>query len=98
MPEQATAIPPHVQLIQMGTSCWISRLVWTAAKLGIADHLANGSKSAAQLAGLTGTNPRAFHRLMRTLASLGILRHDADQTFALLSMVKPVRIIRSAKV
>jgi len=83
MPKQATAIPPHVQLIQMGTGYWISRLVWTAAKLGIADHLANGSKSAAQLAGLTGTNPRAFHRFMRTLASLGILKHDADQKFAL---------------
>src|SRR3954463_13780932 len=83
MPEQATAIPPHVQLIQMGTDCWISRLVWTAAKLGVADHLANGSKSAAQLAGLTGTNARALHRFMRTLASVGILRHDADQKFAL---------------
>ena len=83
MSEQGTTIPPHLQLIQMGTGCWISRLVWTAAKLGIADRLANGSKSAAEMAGPTGTNPRALHRFMRTLASLGILAHGADQKFAL---------------
>jgi hypothetical protein len=74
---------PHVQLIQMATSFEISRLVWTAANLGIADHLAGGAKSAAEIAGPTKTNPRALHRFLRTLASFGILTHCDHQKFAL---------------
>jgi hypothetical protein len=73
----------HVQLIQMATGCWLSRLVWMAANLGIADHLANGAKSAAEIAGSTRTNPRALYRFLRTLASFGILTHGGDQKFAL---------------
>ncbi len=78
-----TAVPPHVQIIQMATGCWVSRLVCTAASIRLADHLANGPKSAADLAGATATSPRALHRFMRALASFGILTQRADNTFAL---------------
>jgi O-methyltransferase/methyltransferase family protein len=67
----------------MGTAYWLSSLVYTTAKIGLADHLANGSKSATDLAGVTRTNPRALHRFMRTLASFGILTQKDDDTFAL---------------
>jgi hypothetical protein len=50
----------------------------------LADHLGGGPLSAADLAAVTGTNPRALHRFMRTLASLGILTQDEqDERFAL---------------
>src|SRR4051794_36370995 len=45
------ALPPHAQLIQMGTGSWVSAVVYAAAKLGLADQLAAGPKSAADLAG-----------------------------------------------
>ena len=77
------ALPPHVQLIQMGTASWISAVVYAAARLGIADHLAAGPRSAAELAGATGTHAPSLHRLMRTLASLGILTERDGQRFAL---------------
>jgi hypothetical protein len=83
MADTTNALPPHVQMIQMGTAYWLSSLVYTAAKIGLADHLANGARSASDLAGVTKTNPRAFHRFMRTLASFGILRQHDDDTFAL---------------
>ena len=67
------ALPPHVQLIQMGTAFWVSRVVYAAAKLGLADQLAAGPKSAAELAGAMRLHAPSLHRLMRTLASLGIL-------------------------
>ena len=76
-------LPPHVQLIQMGTAYWVSRVVYAAAKLGLADRLADGPKSAAELAGPTGTHAPSLHRLMRTLASLGILTERDAQKFAL---------------
>jgi hypothetical protein len=69
----SNALPPHAQVIQMGTGSWVSAIVYAAAKLGLADHLAAGPKSAAELAGATGTHAPSLHRLMRSLASLGIL-------------------------
>jgi len=58
--------PPHAQLIQMGTAYWISKVVYAAAKLGLADQLAAGPRSAAELAGPTRTHAPSLHRLMRT--------------------------------
>lgn len=83
MSQPQSAVPPHVQVIQMATGCWISRLISTAASIGLADYMADGAKSAAELAGSTGTNPRALHRFMRTLASFGILEQRQDDTFTL---------------
>ncbi|UGX91726.1 acetylserotonin O-methyltransferase [Bradyrhizobium barranii subsp. barranii] len=75
--------PPHVQVIQMGRAYVVARTVYAAAKLGLADQLASGPKSAAQLAGSMRVHPPSLHRLMRTLASLGILTEQAQQRFAL---------------
>ena len=83
--------PPHIQIIQMATGYWVSRLVGAAASLGLADHLANGPKSAADLAGPTGTNPRALHRLMRSLAGFGILSQDGGDKFALTELGDALR-------
>ena len=79
-------LPPHVQLIPMGSAAWISRILFAAARLGIADHLASGPRSAAELAGPTGTHAPSLHRLMRTLASLGVLTERDAQRFALTSL------------
>jgi hypothetical protein len=76
--------PPHAQIIQMGMGYWVSRALYAAAKLGLADKLAGGPRSAAELAKETGTLPSALHRLMRLLAGLGILRTEPDgKRFAL---------------
>ena len=83
MPEPQTSVPPHVQVIQMGTACWVSQLISTAASIGLADHLADGPRSAVELAGTTGSNPRALHRFMRTLASFDILTQGDGDKFTL---------------
>jgi hypothetical protein len=80
---KSQSAPPHAQLVQMGLAHWVSNIVYVAAKLSLADHLAEGPMSADQLAGPTGTHPPSLYRLMRTLASLGILAEDTDQRFAL---------------
>ncbi|MFQ5743826.1 MAG: methyltransferase [Acidobacteriota bacterium] len=76
-------LPPHAQLIQMGAASWVSAVVYAAAKLGLADHLGAGPRSAVELAGATRTHAPSLHRLMRTLASLGILTEGDAQRFAL---------------
>jgi hypothetical protein len=82
-PEARQSDPPHAQLVQMALSHWVSHIVYVAAKLGLADHLANGPSNADHLAGLTGTHAPSLYRLMRTLANLGILAEEADRRFAL---------------
>ena len=77
------ALPPHAQLIQMAVASWVSAVVYAGAKLGLADHLAAGAKNAAELAGPTGTHAPSLHRLMRSLAGLGILTEREGQRFAL---------------
>lgn len=75
--------PPHAQLIEMATAHWNSRIVYVAAKLGLADRLADGPKTADELAGPTGTHAPSLYRLMRTLAHLGLLNEEVGQRFSL---------------
>ena len=82
-PATSQVLPPHIQLIQMGRAHIVSRAVYAAAKLGLADHLASGRKSAIELAGPMNVHAPSLHRLMRTLASLGILTERPEQRFAL---------------
>src|ERR1700761_6037116 len=75
-------IPPHVQLIQMGVAIWQARAVYAAAELGIADLLAEGPRDIEQLARNTGTHAQSLGRLMRALASCGIVEEACDGLFA----------------
>lgn len=75
--------PPHAQLVQMAMAHWVSHIVYVAAKLSLADHLAKGPKNAIELAGPTKTHAPSLYRFMRTLASLGILTEDVTHRFAL---------------
>ena len=67
------ALPPHAQLIQMAMGPWVSP--WSTPPRSSAWPITwpTAPKSAAELAGPTGTHAPSLHRLMRTLASLGIL-------------------------
>ena len=81
---QSVASPPaHAQLIQMGMGFWVSRIVYAAAKLSLADRLAEKPKTAAEVAGQTNTDAASLYRLMRTLAGLGLLTEDTSHRFTL---------------
>lgn len=80
---QGSELPPHVQLIQRATAYWESRLLYVAAKLGLADHLASGPLTADALATTTGMHAPSLYRVMRTLASMGVLTEGPGHRFAL---------------
>jgi hypothetical protein len=90
-PQQESPPPPHAQLVQMGMAHWVSHIVYVAAKLALADHLAKGPINAEELAPITATHAPSLYRLMRTLASLGILAEDADHRFALTPLGEALR-------
>jgi hypothetical protein len=83
--------PPYMRLIQMGRASIISRIVYAAAKLGLADQLASGPQSAAELAGPMQVDAPSLHRLMRTLASLGILTERPEKRFSLTDLGQALR-------
>lgn len=85
------AAPPHAQLIQMAMGHWVSRIVYLAARLGLADRLADGPKGADELAGPTETHAPSLYRFMRTLSNLGILEESATHRFALTPLGEALR-------
>jgi len=64
----------------------VTAVIYVAAKLGIADLLLEGSKSAQDLARLTDTHERSLLRLMRVLVTLAICTQAVDGTFKLTEM------------
>jgi hypothetical protein len=68
-----------------------SQALIVAAQLGVADLLAEGPRRAEELAGATGTHPRALFRLLRALAGLGVFSILDDGRFALTPLSEPLR-------
>jgi O-methyltransferase domain/Dimerisation domain len=61
----------------------VTAVIYAAAKLGIADLLFEGPKTAAELARLSDTHRQSLLRLMRGLVTLDICTEAADGTFQL---------------
>ena len=93
MPEQSSSPepPPQARLAQMATGFILSRLVYTAASLGIADYLASSPKAAGELATPTGCDADSLGRFMRTLTNFGILALGDDGRFSLTPLGEPLR-------
>lgn len=87
----ADAIPPDAQLMQLVSGAFVSAAVYTAAKLGIADLLADGPKTTAQLAAETETDELSLYRLMRSLASVGAFVEGEERVFANTPMTETLR-------
>lgn len=74
---------PMMQILQLATGHFVSQSLHTAARVGLADHLAAGPLSCAELAQRTATHEPSLYRLLRGLASLGVFQETEPRTFAL---------------
>jgi hypothetical protein len=70
------------RVFQIATGYIASAALYAAAKLRLADHLADGPKGVADLARATGANEDALYRVLRLLASVGIFEESASRHFA----------------
>ncbi|HVT04923.1 MAG TPA: methyltransferase [Thermoanaerobaculia bacterium] len=89
-PKQAE-IPPSVAMLQLISGFWISRAIYIAAKLGVADHLVDGPKTAEGLAAATGTHSGSLYRVLRALASVGVFVEDEKKAFSLTPLSETLR-------
>ncbi|MEU9451598.1 methyltransferase [Streptomyces sp. NPDC048277] len=82
---------PALALLGVMTGAWATQAVRTMAELGLADHLAaRPGLDADTLANRTGTDPDALRRLLRYLATLGLLT-ASDGTYHLTALGEPLR-------
>jgi hypothetical protein len=77
--------------MQMAAGYAVPFLLRTAAQLCLADHLADGPRTAQQLATLTSTHAPALYRLLRTLACIGIFSEDTAHRFSITPLAEPLR-------
>ena len=71
------------QLMQLGTGYIFTAALYPIAKLNIADLLAHGPMTVAELAQTTGTDADALYRVLRLLASAGIFAESGGRVFSL---------------
>lgn len=84
-------IPPAEAMLRLISGFWISRAIYIVAKLGLADLLHDGRKTAEELATVTGTHPRSLYRVLRALASVGILVEDEKRGFTSTPLCETLR-------
>ncbi len=69
----------------------VTQAIHAAVDLGIPDLLAEGERSADELAEASGADSSALYRLLRALASLGVLHEDDGHRFSLTQLGDPLR-------
>ncbi len=79
----ALIVPAPVAMSQMISGFWVSRAIYIAAKLGIADYLQKQPKTAEELAAITNTHAPSLYRVLRALASVGVFVEDDNHRFGL---------------
>ena len=76
-------LPPAQALSRLVNGYRISQAIHVAARLGLADELADGPRSSDELAAATGTHAPSLYRLLRALASVGVFEESDGRRFAL---------------
>ena len=84
-------LPPEAFLTQLAFGALMSQAVYVAAKLGVADLLAEKPKAVEELAQATETHRHALYRVLRSLASVGIFEETDPKVFALTPLAEPLR-------
>ncbi len=80
-----------VSLGDMARGYFRGKLLVAAVKLGIADVLGDVEKDLDEIALATKSNPDALYRMMRALASIGIVAEVAPARFCLTQFGQPLR-------
>lgn len=82
---------PQELMNRLLTGYWNTQAVYVAAKLGIADLLVTGARSADDLAQATNVHAPSLYRLLRGLASLGVFADDGAGRFRLTPLAECLR-------
>jgi hypothetical protein len=79
----SSELPPWAILQNMASGYFLSRALYVAARLGIADLLQKGPKDCNELAQAAGAHALSLRRVLRLLASAGVFTENAEGKFSL---------------
>ncbi len=79
---EKTGIPPQALLVQMTFGFILSQAISVAAKLRLADLLAERPQTAEEIAADNDLHAPSLFRLMRALAKAGVLKRDEENRFS----------------
>lgn len=79
-------MPPQGRLMNYILGKWISKPIYVATKLAVADHLSDGPKGVDELARLCDCHEESLYRLLRALASIDIFKEVDSRRFDLTPM------------
>jgi SAM-dependent methyltransferase len=91
MSDQAAGPSPQIQILQILYGAITARLLTIVTSLGIPDLLSAGPRAVPELAEAAGVNADALHRVLRTLASVGIFTETEHGIFALTALAEVLR-------
>ena len=74
---------PHERLFRLASGYRLTQALYVAARLKIADRLVGGPKDADSLAREVGADPDRLFRVLRALASFGVVTMDDQRRFGL---------------
>jgi len=77
---------PSLQVARLMDGYLVTQLLYILAKLDIAEALADGPQTAADLAAAVGANPAALYRVLRGVAVEGVLEERPDGRFGLTAL------------
>lgn len=84
--KQVKQEPAEAVLMQMLTGFAVSKSLYVAARLGVADFLREGPRPVEELARRTGTDADALYRVLRLLAGAGVFKEAGGRAFGLTSL------------
>ncbi|HKP86394.1 MAG TPA: methyltransferase [Blastocatellia bacterium] len=87
----AQQVPPDAHLLQIAFGAMLAQALYVAAKLGVADLLAEKPLPVSELAARTNTHERALYRVLRSLAGAGVFEETDPKVFALTPYAEPLR-------
>ncbi|HEY5847843.1 MAG TPA: methyltransferase [Microlunatus sp.] len=84
-------VPPPVGLLELASGFMATQTIYAAARLGLADVLADGPLSPSDIAAEVGSDPDGTHRLLRACAMFGVFSEGSDGRFGLTPLADVLR-------
>jgi ubiquinone/menaquinone biosynthesis C-methylase UbiE len=81
----------EARMLQLLASHYLVQAIGTMARLGLADHLAQGPRPSDEVARAAKADPPSVYRLLRTLTAIGVVKEEPGQRFALTPLGETLR-------
>lgn len=75
-------VNPVEAVMQMASGFWVSRALWGACRLGVADAIDDEPQPVERLAQKVGAEPDSLRRLLNALSAFGVFARDGEDRFA----------------